>query len=546
VLHRQARLSEAETSLRQAIQLRPNYAEAHSTLGNVLREFQRLDEAEASCRQAITLNPNSSSAYTHLALVLEEQGKHAVALACRQRANELAAKQAEEILRSGRAFQESRQFEQAEASLRQAMRVQPGSAAIHTALASLLQESGKPDQAEAEFREALRLEPTAHAHDNLGTALARQGKNAAARAQFLQALALAPGLINAMTNAGNTLASEGELAEAVQYFSQALQLNPDSAEAHYSRAMVRLLQGDFERGWPEYEWRWRARGVRRIQPNFQQPLWDGSPLNGRTILLHTEGGFGDTVQFIRYAPRIKQRGGTVLFDSHPAMVELLSRSEGIDQIIPRGAPLPAFDVHAPLMSLPYIFGTRVETIPAAVPYISIDPALVERWRQEMAGLRGFKIGIAWQGSPVHYHDRVRSFPLKCFEPLARLAGVHLISLQKHAGREQIPEFAVRFPIADLGDRLDEASGAYLDTPAAMLSLDLVITPDSSLAHVAGALGVPVWLALPHVPEFRWLLDREDSPWYPTMRLFRQTSPGNWPGVFERMAAELAERLSRGS
>ena len=195
-------------------------------------------------------------------------------------------------------------------------------------MAAVLQESGKPDQAENEFCEACAGARCRTAHDNLGTALARQGKNAAAREQFLQALAMRPDLTNAMINVGNTYASEGSLADADGYFSQALRLDPNSAEAHYSRAMVRLLQGDFERGWPEYEWRWLARGVRRIRPNFSQPLWDGSDLAGRTILLHAEGGLGDTLQFIRYAPLVKQRGGTVVLDSHPALVELLSRCPG--------------------------------------------------------------------------------------------------------------------------------------------------------------------------------------------------------------------------
>jgi tetratricopeptide (TPR) repeat protein len=580
VLRMQGRLIEAEASLRQTIQLRANYAEAHSTLGNVLREQGRLDEAEASCRQALRLSPNSGEAHNNLALVLQEQnkldealahlqqalrckpnsteiynnlglllqmqGKHDESRACYQRATQLTSDQAEEFLRSGRLLQEMRRFSEAEASLRQAIRLQPESAAAYTALGGLLQEAGNPDEAELQFRQALRLNPDHFAYDNLGTALARQGKNPEARASFQQALTLRPDFIGSIINAGNTYACEGALAEAEQQLRRALQLDPKSAEAHYSLAMVLLLQGDFERGWPEYEWRWLARGVRRVRPNFHQPLWDGSELAGRTILLHAEGGLGDSVQFIRYAALMKQRGGTVVFDSHPALVDLLRGCSGIDRIIPRGDALPDFDVHAPLMSLPFIFGTRLATIPATVPYLSVDPELAERWRREVAGLPGLKIGIGWQGSPQHYHDRVRSFPLACFEPLARLAGVHLIILQKHAGREQLPEFAARFPITDLGARLDETSGAYLDTPAVMQSLDLVITPDSSLAHIAGALGVPVWLALPHVPEWRWLLDRNDSPWYPTMRLFRQSQPGDWQGVFQRMAAEVADQLARGS
>ncbi len=549
VLRMQAQLTEAEASLRQAVHLRPNYAEAHSTLGNVLREQRRLAEAEASCRRALVLNPNSAEAHNNLALVLRDQdksvealthlqqaltfkpnsteiyhnlalllqklGRTDEALACFQRANRLASDQAEQYLQAGRTLLETKRFPEAEAKLRQAIRLRPNSAAAYTALGGLQQESGNPVEAEIQFRQALRLNPSHFAHENVGNALARQGKNSEARAAFRQALAIEPNFIGSIINVGNTFACEGALEEAEEYLQRALRLDPKSAEAHYSLALVQLLRGDFERGWREYEWRWLSRGVRRIRPNFHQPLWDGSDLAGRPILLHAEGGLGDTVQFIRYAALVKQRGGRVVVDSHPALVRLLSRCSGIDQIISRGFALPDFDVHAPLMSLPFIFGTRLETIPASASYLSVDPELVEHWRPEVAGLPGLKIGIAWQGSPQHFHDRVRSFPLSCFEPLAKIAGVRLVSLQKHAGREQIPEFAARFPIIDLGDRLDETSGAYLDTPAVMQSLDLVITPDSSLAHIAGALGVPVWLALPHVPEFRWLLNRDDSPWYPS-------------------------------
>jgi ADP-heptose:LPS heptosyltransferase len=262
-------------------------------------------------------------------------------------------------------------------------------------------------------------------------------------------------------------------------------------------------------------------------------------------LLYPDQGLGDTIQFLRYAPLIQARGGIVLFDCQPGMARLFSRIPGVDRVLPTAEPQATFDVQAALSSLPRIFETTLQTIPNVVPYLRADANLVEYWRKELAPLGGFKIGIAWQGNPNHHWDRYRSVPLSHFESLAKVEGVKLVSLQKGAGAEQLhagqianlPEAAERLSILDLKDRLDKTD-AFVDTAAILMNLDLVITVDTALAHLAGALGVPVWVALAITPDWRWLLEREDSPWYPTLRLFRQRRFGEWDEVFERMASEI--------
>jgi len=294
--------------------------------------------------------------------------------------------------------------------------------------------------------------------------------------------------------------------------------------------------GDFEQGWAEYEWRFKCK--ESSIPAFRQPVWEGTPLDGRAILLYADHGLGDTLQFIRYAPLVRERGGRVILACQQSLARLGMSCPGIEQVIVEGTLLPEFEVYAPLMSLPRILGTTLDSVPAEVPYLTADESLVGQWSRELDPAGGFKIGIAWQGNPRYRRDRERSFRLAQLEPVARLADVRLFSLQKGVGTEQLGEVESRFAATDLGGRLAD----FMETAAVMRNLDLVITPDTSLAHLAGALGVPVWVALSFSPDWRWLADRLDSPWYPTMRLFRQRTRSDWNDVFERMASELEARI----
>jgi hypothetical protein len=306
-----------------------------------------------------------------------------------------------------------------------------------------------------------------------------------------------------------------------------------------NRALAWLQMGEFALGWTEYEWRFAC--PEHPLPDHPQPVWDGSPLDGRPILLWTEQGLGDSIQFIRYAQVVAARGGRVILHCPRSLARILATCPGVSQLVVEGGPLPEFDCHAPLMSLPRILGTTLETIPARVPYLSAEPGLAESWSASLQSPDGFKVGIAWQGNPDHKKDRHRSFPLSRFQPLAAIPGVRLYSLQKEPGSEQLRSAGPELPVIELGPRLND----FMDTAAAVRNLDLIICPDTSLAHLAAAMGVPVWVALPFACDWRWLLHRDDTPWYPTLRLYRQRRWGDWDDVFAMIAADLATLATAG-
>jgi hypothetical protein len=414
------------------------------------------------------------------------------------------------------------------------LRLDPNHVEALNNLSVALQAQGDIECALDGLRRAIALKPEyADAHSNLGNALQEQGQLDGAVASYRQALQLKPAHFDALNNLGNALRAQGKLVESVASYERALQVKPDNPQVRMSRALCWLQMGDFERGWAEYEWRLKCREF--SIPAFRQPLWDGSPLEGRLILLYADHGLGDSIQFIRYAPMVKARGGCVIVACQQPLARLLATCPGIDEVFAEGSLLPDFAFYAPLMSLPRILATSLSSVPAEVPYLAADRALVEQWRGELEPGGGFRIGIVWQGNPRYRRDHQRSFRLAQLEPLARVEGVRLLSLQKGAGTDQIAQLGERFAVSDLGSQFTD----FMDTAAVMRNLDLVITSDSSIAHLAGALGVPIWVAIPVAADWRWLNEREDSPWYPTMRLFRQKRWGDWDEVFARMAGELA-------
>ncbi len=492
----------AEASFRRAVQLRPTYAPAHNNLGNVLKEMGRREEARVCYEQAVGLDPDFAAAHTNLGWLLLDLGRAAEAEPSFRQALRLRPDSAEAHLGRGSALARQRRWDEAVASSREAVRLQPDVADAHAAHAAALAGAGKPEDALAHWREAMRLAPaSAPVRTSVGLALCMHGDLEEALAHCREAVRLQPGSAEAQVGVGLVLADLGRFDEALAGYGRALEAVPDHPEARRNRALLWLLQGDFARGWAEYEQRWRCQ---ELPPRpFPQPRWDGGPLHGKTILLHAEQGLGDTLQFIRYAPLVKERGGTVVVACQRPLLPLLRDCPGVDRLAAQGDPLPPFDVHAPLLSLPLLFGTDLNSIPAAVPYLRADPALVEHWRAQLAARPGFKVGIAWKGSDKHKRDHARSIPLEAFEPLARVPGVRLVSLQKGAGGEQVRALAGRFPVAELPG-LDEASGPFVDTAAVLCCLDLVVCCDTALGHLAGALGVPCWLALTAVPDWRWL------------------------------------------
>ena len=449
---------------------------------------------------------------------------------------------------------------EAEDCYQRALTLQPNDFAVLNNLGNVSWEQGRLDEALEWYRQAVDLQPDSpEALRNLGVTLSDLGEFDRALALIQQSLQLEPGSPDSYLGLGVTLARQAKWDEALDCYDRAIGLRFDFAEARRNRAQIWLARGDFERGWPEYEWRLNCPKCRF--PTVTSPRWTGDDLDGRSILLVAEQGLGDTLQFIRYASLVEPRGGRIVVACPKPLIRLLSRYPGVDDVIDWNSPLPDCDVHAPLLSLPAILRTTLATIPAEIPYLRADAETIRDWRPVVAqaiehatpagksgtskSSRTFNIGIAWQGNRANKVDRWRSFPLTHFAHLARLPGVRLISLQKGDGREQIVPLAGRFRVAELAhpDHGDEDRRDFLDTAAVINELDLVVTPDTSLAHLAGALGARVFVALPAVAEWRWLIDRDHSPWYPSMRLFRQTTPGDWAGVFERIAGVVSRELS---
>jgi tetratricopeptide (TPR) repeat protein len=576
-LAREGRWDEAVAAFREAVRLRPDYTDAFNNLGNVLYFQGNLDLALAAYREAVRLSPEHAGAHSNLGEVLRQQGRLAEALEHCQRAVQLQPDFAQARNHLGLALSASERYEEALVQCGEAVRLQPDLAEAHHGLGYALLQLRRIDEAIAAIETALRLKPDlAEAHSNLGACLVRRGRVEDALAHLDEALRRKPDLADAYLHKAHALwqlgrfdealaaagqivrlkpdAAEGHnvtgvvhmkagrVDEALAAFGRALEITPEFAQAHFNRGLAYLLTGDYERGWPEYDWRWRCRDF-VTNPVPQEQMWDGSPLAGRTILLHAEQGVGDTLQFIRFAPLVKRQGGTVIVACAPALLSFLSRCAGIDEVVDQGAVAVKFDVEAPLLSLPGRLGITLDKVPAEVPYLPGDDDLEAFWREELGRVPGYRVAIAWQGNPDHPEDRLRSVPLASFAPLAR-EGVRLISLQIGPGREQIDSLGGRFPVEELPPG-PEGVSPVARSAAIIRNLDLVITVDTAVAHLAGGLGVPVWVALAFAPDWRWMLGREDSPWYPTARLFRQTRFGDWDGVFARMSAELAGRLAAG-
>lgn len=448
-----------------------------------------------------------------------------------------ALQQAWEIHQAGRVTQ-------AEQIYRQVLAAHPDHASAWCFLGIACHDQQRYDEAIAAYRRALELRPNfPSALNNLGNTYRMLRRVDEAVAQFDQALTLQPDYLLAFKNKGTTLCWEGRLEQAQATYEEAIRRGVADPEIHKNLGIVRLLRGDWAGGWPEYAWRWQTGDIRL--PALAAPLWDGSPLDGKTILLTPEQGLGDTIQFIRYAAWLKQHYDCrVLFQPPAALRALLAGCPGVDGWVERLEEAPPHDCFAPLIHVPGVLRHTPEDFPAAIPYLQADPQQVAAWRDRLSGYRDLKVGIVWRGSPSHHADSMRSIPLVQWGPLGRLAGVTWLSLQKGPARAELDMLAGRLEVVDLGAGLDEGTGAFVDSAAVLMNLDLLITCDTAIAHVAGALGVPVWLLLSYVPDWRWGLSGSSTVWYPTMRLFRQTSVGDWSGVMEQVAEALLRQWPR--
>ncbi len=561
---------QALTNYDLALALQPKHAEGLSNRGNTLRALNRFEEALDSYDRALVSQPNYASALTNRGAVLFDLKRFDDALASYDRALTLRPDDAGALYNRGGALHTLKRYEEAVTSYDRAIALRPQLAEAHANRGNTLNELGRFDQALESFDRALALQPNlVEALSNRGNALNKLKRFEEALVSYDSALALHPGHSGAYYNRGTTLlelkryeealtsferaidmqpnypeafsnrgAALYELRrhnEALDNYDRAIALQPDYPEAHWNAASLRLLTGDFTRGWAEYEWRWKYQLMAIANRRFSQPLWRGEAIEGKTILLHSEQGLGDAIQFCRYAPLVAARGGRVILEVDKRLQELMCNLTGIAQVVSAGEVLSDFDLHCPLLSLPRAFGTQLETVPAEIPYLHAESKKLAEWSARLGEKRTCRVGIAWSGNPNHKRDQIRSIDLSALLPLL-VSEATFISVQKDVRPADTAVLRAHPNLHQFGDRLADFS----DTAALLSSLDLVISVDTSIAHLAGSLGRPVWILLPYLPDWRWLLDRDTSPWYPTARLFRQDETRSWDRVIAAVGISLRQ------
>ncbi|MBE0537551.1 MAG: tetratricopeptide repeat protein [Phycisphaerae bacterium] len=531
------RYAQAEESVRRAIRQAAGEASIHNTLGVILEAQGRFDEAVAAYGQAVSLKGDFAEAWLNRAIALTSAGDtQSAERACAQ-ALELRPDWARAHDVMGYVHQCKGAFQEAEASFRRAVELEAGYAEARNHLGAALNRRGDFAAAAAQLRQVVATAADyAEGWNNLGISEKGLGRLAEAAACFRRAVELDEGFAQGHYNLGNALRETGDCEGAIEAFERAIEWMPDFAWAHWNLSHALLACGRFDEGWRQYAWRHDKRlGIVTYPHEMDLPRWDGRKFDGRRLLVHYEQGLGDTIQFIRYLPMVKARGGTVVLEAPRQLFALFRECEGIDELIAAGPDKPAghFDWMASPLDFPGIFGTQAETIPARVPYVFADVDKAQVWWPRLRGT-ALKIGIVWAGSPDHGRDAERSCSLEWFGPLARMEGVRAYSLQKGPAAEQLAQCDAAGRIVDLAGDFEDMS----DLAAAMINLDLIISVDTAAAHLAGAMARPVWVVLPFTADWRWMTDRTDSPWYPTMQLFRQKSRGDWADVFQRVHEEL--------
>jgi len=504
-------------------------------------ELKRHEAALASCDQAIALKPDDAEAYKNRGNALLALKQHDAAIQSYDRAILLRPDYADAHFNRGNVLNLIEQHEAAIQSFDRAIALNPGDAEAYNNRGIALQVLKRHDAAIQSFERAIALNPGyADAFNNCGNVLKEIKRYDEALACYDKALAIKPDFAEVLSNRGSVLHELKRYDEALASYDQALAIKPDYAEAHWNESVCRLLIGDFKRGWEKHEWRWKIDALNIARRNFSQPLWLGNEgIAGKTILLHAEQGFGDTIQFARYAQAVAEKGARVILEVQPTLRPLLSDISGPYQVLSQGEPLPGFDFHCPLLSLPLAFNTRLESIPCSIPYLSARAPAVKKWKEKLGqnDAHGPRVGFVWSGNPAHKNDHNRSIALSRLVALGDL-GVMPVSLQNAVRPEDERVLAANKHILHFGSELKDFS----DTAALVSLMDLVISVDTSVAHLAGALGKPVWILLPFAPDWRWLVDREDSPWYPSARLFRQPTIGDWDSVIDAVRQQLRATL----
>ncbi len=526
----------AIAAYRAASALKPDFAGVHCNLGAALLRTGAAEAAMSAFEQALAHQPDFPEALNGLGVALKALGRAADAVAPLRRAVEVRPSYAEAHYNLGNVLQAQEAWAEAIAAYRHALTLQPRSADLLHNLASALCSTRAFSEAADREREALALAPhLAEAHNGLGNALLGLGRWDEAAAAFTRATALKRPYPEALCNLGNTHLAQNDPAQALACYRQAKAQDATFAEAHFNEALALLLRGDLAAGFAGYEWRWQTE-QKRHRRSFDSPRWTGKEsLDGRTLLVHCEQGMGDTLQFVRYVPLLTARGAQVILEVQPALVGLLNSFPSTTVIARRETP-PPHDFHVPLLSLPAAFATTLESIPATVPYLRIPELRRPAWADRLRGTARPRIGVVCSGNARHKNDAQRSVPLAFFESIAEAVGTPLHLVQKDLRPSDAAHLAASGNLIDWSPDLHDFS----DTAALLGELDLLISVDTSVAHLAGALGRPVWLLLPYAPDWRWLLHRNDSPWYPTARLFRQQAPGDWQTVVEQTAEAIRD------
>jgi tetratricopeptide (TPR) repeat protein len=541
VLKALERYEEALESCDRALQIKPDHIDALSNRAQVLLRLLRFAEALASADAALALKPSHIPALNNrgYALVKLERLPEAVETFKRvlsNRPNDLDA-----LYDLGNALQLLGKLQEALASYTEVSARKPDRIDAVNNSGVVLQKLERFEEALARFEKALTIAPKfAEAHNNRGNVLLRLGRPDAALDAYDEALALKPNFATARNNRGTALVALNRHPEAIDDFNLALAGHPGLAEVEFNRSLALLALGDFRAGWRGFESRWGQEHWAGKRRNFMQPLWLGEQaINGKTILLHNEQGYGDAIQFARYAPLAAAQGARVILEVHPPLKALMSTIANA-HVVATDEPLPAFDIHCPLMSLPLAFATEVATIPATIPYIWPPAERIEKWKNRLPRGRRLKIGIVWAGSPAHRNNHNRSIALTQFSRILSTPGLQFVCLQKDVSATDLEVLRGNGRV----ELFDDEIADFADTAAIMAMLDLVVCVDTSVAHLAGALGRPVWVLLPFSADYRWLLDREDSPWYPSARLLRQPRIGDWDSVLERVQQELLKFTGR--
>jgi tetratricopeptide (TPR) repeat protein len=521
----------------KAIEIDPHHAAAHCNRGTALQELGQRDAALASYDRAIAIKPEYAVAYINRGHVLRELKRWDAALDSYDRAIAIDARHAETYFNRGHLLRELKRLEEALRSYDQTLAINPRHVEACFHRGNVLHDLERWDAALASYDQTIAIDARhAEAHFNRGNVLKRLEQWDAALASYDRAIAIRSEFSEAHFNRGFVLKELGHVDAALASYTRAIAIRPDFAEGHHNRAIAWLLSGNFEPGWVEYEWRWKSkRGSHTLERRqFPQPLWLGKEsLAGKTILLYSEQGLGDTLQFCRYAKRVAELGAKVILEVQPPLLTLLAGLEGISQLVGKGDALPDSDYQCPLLSLPLAFNITLETIPSTPRYLQSDAAKIAHWQGVLGEKRRPRIGLMWSGNPAHTNDHNRSIPLaNLIDHLP--ADCQYIGLQKEPREADARCLSTNPAIVNFADRLTDFS----DTAALCECMDLVISVDTSVAHLSAALGVKTWILVPFNPDWRWLLNRDDSPWYPSVTLYRQQQIGDWNGVLQQVAADL--------